>query len=61
MSTNDISLANRVAAPFRAIGALLRDVLLTVEAPQFCCGVQFDRRRPEDEMPTPSSCCGVRL
>ena len=61
MSTKSITFTSRLAAPFRTIGALLRDAFVTAEASDFCCGVRFERTRPRDEMPTPSSCCGVRV
>jgi hypothetical protein len=61
MSTNRLAFTSRVAAPLRTIGALVRDAFVTAEASDFCCGVRFERTRPKDEMPTPSSCCGVRF
>ncbi len=61
MSTSNIEINSRVSAALREIGALMRDVFLRVGASDFCCGVRFARTSPRDEMPTPSSCCGVRV
>jgi len=60
MSAKNFILSSRVAGPLCAIGELLRDVFVTAEASDFCCGIRLERKRPQDEMPTPSSCCGVR-
>ena len=61
MSTKTFTFTSRVAGPLRTIGALVRDVFVTAEASDVCCGIRFERTRPKDEMPTPSSCCGVRV
>ena len=61
MSAKSIRFTSRVAAPLCAVRAFVRDLFATAEASDFCCGVRFERTRPQEEMPTPSSCCGVRV
>lgn len=61
MSSRNIRLAGRLTSPLYTVGALMRDVFMRAEASDFCCGVRLERRRPEEEMPTPGSCCGVRF
>ena len=61
MATTITTLNARLLARLRALGALVRDGGTRSEAGSFCCGVRFDRARTEDDMPTPGSCCGVRV
>lgn len=61
MSSRNSTSTGRLTSSLYAIGALVRDALTTSEASDFCCGVRLERRRPEEEMPTPASCCGVRF
>lgn len=46
---------------FNAIASIMRDVWNTSGTCGFCCGIRFDREKRENNMPTPSSCCGVRV
>jgi hypothetical protein len=46
---------------FNAIGSIVKDVWNTSGTCGFCCGIRFDREKRENNMPTPSSCCGVRV
>jgi hypothetical protein len=45
------------------IGSMLKDVWQTIENSGPCCGIRLDRKPCDHarEMPTPSSCCGVRM
>ncbi len=61
MSSGNIKSTGRLTSSLCAVGALVRDALMTSEASDFCCGVRLERRRPQEEMPTPGSCCGVRF
>lgn len=61
MSSRNIRFAARLTSSLHAVGALMRDVFMTAQASDFCCGVRRERRRPEEDMPTPGSCCGVRF
>lgn len=51
----------RILASLRTVGAVVRDALTTAGSFDACCGVTLDRARPADDMPTPGSCCGVRV
>lgn len=42
------------------IAAVVKDVWSAAENSGFCCGIRLDCRTCET-MPTPSSCCGVRI
>lgn len=44
-----------------AIGSIVSEVWNAAETCGFCCGIRFDREGRGNEMPTPSSCCGVRV
>jgi hypothetical protein len=46
---------------FKSIGGFLKDAWNTAEACGPCCGIRLDRQKRSDDMPTPSSCCGVRV
>ncbi len=46
---------------FKTIGLIMADVWNTAQTCGFCCGIRFDREKRGDDMPTPSSCCGVRV
>ena len=61
MTNRNITFAGRLTSPLHTVGALMRDVFMTAKAPDFCCGIQLERRPAEEEMPTPGSCCGVRF
>ena len=50
-----------LVSPLLAILAFLQDTAGEREGLRACCGVSFEPRRPADDMPTPSSCCGVRV
>jgi hypothetical protein len=45
----------------RAVGSILKDVWNTAGTCGFCCGIKFDHEKSGNDMPTPSSCCGVRV
>jgi len=61
MSSRHIRFAGRLTSPLYKVGAFMRDVFITAQASDFCCGVRLGRRRREEDMPTPGSCCGVRF
>jgi hypothetical protein len=45
---------------FKELGAVLKDTWSAVEDSGFCCGIGLNSQC-STEMPTSSSCCGVRL
>jgi hypothetical protein len=53
-------LSERLIGPLKVIGDILKEMWNTAENCGFCCGIRLDRER-QQEMPTPSSCCGVRV
>ena len=48
-------------AALHAIGAVITDALTTAGSFDACCGITLGRDGRADDMPTPSSCCGVRV
>jgi hypothetical protein len=61
MNRTSSILSERMIGPLKAIGYLLKEMWNTAESCGFCCGVRLDREPRPEEMPTPSSCCGVRV
>ncbi len=50
----------------KEIGGILKDVWTDFESSCPCCGIRLDRRKFKEEpavaeLPTASSCCGVRF
>jgi hypothetical protein len=53
-------MKDRVNRLLKNIAAVAKEVWNSAEESGFCCGIRLDCRTCES-MPTPSSCCGVRL
>ncbi len=52
---------NVIRGLIRKIGATLSQMWNAVEDSGYCCGVSRDSKQRTEYMPTPSSCCGVRV
>jgi hypothetical protein len=61
MDNNKAKSGAPLLASLRTIGTILRDVLTTAGSFEACCGITLARVPAADDMPTPSSCCGVRV
>ncbi|RPJ69295.1 MAG: hypothetical protein EHM24_18995 [Acidobacteria bacterium] len=61
MDSKDTKSGARLLASLQRIGAVVRDALTTAGSIDAGCGLPLERARPADDMPTPGSCCGVRV
>ncbi len=58
---NNARLRDRLLTSLRALLASLQPSVGDVKGLRYCCGVNVEPRRPAGDMPTPGSCCGVRV
>jgi len=54
-------MKRKVIGLLEEVAAVVKDVWAAAENSGFCCGIQLDSGKCSESMPTPSSCCGVRV
>lgn len=52
---------NKVTGFVSEIGAIVKQLWNAAKDCGYCCGIRFDSPEAGEHMPTPSSCCGVRV
>jgi hypothetical protein len=61
MENRHTTFLDRILGSLRTIGAFLEDAGAPETGRRFCCGAAMEPGCPACDMPTPSSCCGVRV
>lgn len=54
-------MKNIIAGFVSEVGAIVKQLWNVAKDCGYCCGIRFDPPRAAEQMPTASSCCGVRV